>query len=236
MKHFSLIKAIAATFGVSFLTFQPMQAESTYRLVTNNDMIIDRCVYLLVAEDLNIAAANEMNSPSGIKTTAITRSGNGIISLDMGCADIAAQSAPSQKQRDNSTCKTLGHEWVWLRNPVTGNYSYGKGSLKLKGTSAGPDSTTESPTMLLRRQEHINFTATTAVSLENPSAGSEAGLTVFASEPSHYDMFVTQKTDGSKTVALRYRLNELTHIEKELSLPHDCKKAILRVTASPDCL
>ena len=62
MKHFSLIKAIAATFGVSFLTFQPMQAESTYRLVTNNDMIIDRCVYLLVAEDLNIAAANEMNS------------------------------------------------------------------------------------------------------------------------------------------------------------------------------
>ena len=65
------------------------------------------------------------------------------------------------------------------------------------------------------------------------SAGSEAGLTVFASEPSHYDMFVTQKTDGSKTVALRYRLNELTHIEKELSLPHDCKKAILRVTASP---
>lgn len=81
MKHFSLIKAIAATFGVSFLTFQPMQAESTYRLVTNNDMIIDRCVYLLVAEDLNIAAANEMNSPSGIKTTAITRSGNGIISL-----------------------------------------------------------------------------------------------------------------------------------------------------------
>ncbi|WP_289762173.1 FN3 associated domain-containing protein [Duncaniella muris] len=81
MKHFSLIKTIAATFGVSFLTFQPMQAESTYRLVTNNDMIIDRCVYLLVAEDLNIAAANEMNSPSGIKTTAITRSGNGIISL-----------------------------------------------------------------------------------------------------------------------------------------------------------
>ncbi len=76
-----------------------------------------------------------------------------------------------KKQRDNFDSKTLGHEWVWLRNPVTGNYSYGKGSLKLKGTSAGPDSTTESPTMLLRRQEHINFTATTAVSLENPSAG-----------------------------------------------------------------
>ena len=46
MKHFSLIKAIAATFGVTFLTFQPMQAENaaenTYRLVTNNNMIIDR--------------------------------------------------------------------------------------------------------------------------------------------------------------------------------------------------
>lgn len=159
--------------------------------------------------------------------------GNGIISLDMDVPTLPLRPLPPKKQRDNFDSKTLGHEWVWLRNPVTGNYSYGKGSLKLKGTSAGPDSTTESPTMLLRRQEHINFTATTAVSLENPSAGSEAGLTVFASEPSHYDMFVTQKTDGSKTVALRYRLNELTHIEKELSLPHDCKKAILRVTASP---
>ena len=32
---------------------------------------------------------------------------------------------------------------------------------------------------------------------------------------------------------LRYRLNELTHIEKEIPLTPACKKVILRVTASP---
>lgn len=72
------LKPASAIISAIFLASQPINAEITYRLVTDNDMIIDRCVYIMVAEDLDIAASKEMNSPNGIKTTTIARNGNEI--------------------------------------------------------------------------------------------------------------------------------------------------------------
>lgn len=159
--------------------------------------------------------------------------GNGTIDLDMTCPTLPLSPVREKAPRTDFDSKTLSHEWVWLRNPDMENYSYGKGKLKIKATSVSPDSTERSPSMILRRQEHIEFTATTAVSLVDATPGSEAGMTVFASEPSHYDLYVTDLKDGKKAVVLRYRLNELTHIEKEMILPAGQKKVDLRVTARP---
>ena len=72
------LKPASAIISAIFLASQPINAEITYRLVTDNDMIIDRWVYIMVAEDLDIAASKEMNSPNGIKTTTIARNGNEI--------------------------------------------------------------------------------------------------------------------------------------------------------------
>ena len=77
----------------------------------------------------------------------------------------------------------------------------------------------DSPTLVCRRQEHIDFTATTSVQLQKASSGDEAGLTVYMSETSHYDLFVKQLSDKKQALILRYRLGELSHIEKEIVLP-----------------
>lgn len=76
MKFISPLRFISALFSVACLSAPQVHADVTYRLVTHNDMLIDRCVYLMVAEDIDIAATNEWSSPTGIKTTAITREGD----------------------------------------------------------------------------------------------------------------------------------------------------------------
>ena len=86
----------------------------------------------------------------------------------------------------------------------------------------------DSPTFIGRRQEDINFIATTSVQLQKAIEGDEAGLTVYMFEPSHYDLFVKQLPDGKQAVSLRYQLNILTHTEKEIILPQG-KEVQLRV-------
>lgn len=159
--------------------------------------------------------------------------GNGTISLDMDCPTLPLSQTAAKKMRDNFDNEKIGYEWVWLRNPKAENYSWGKGKLKIRCSPVTLDNSQESPSMLLRRQEHIGFSASTSVSLNGSSAGSEAGLTVYASEPSHYDLYITARPDGKQAVTLRYRLNELTHIEKQIELPAKQKSVILRVTATP---
>ena len=87
-----------------------------------------------------------------------------------------------------------------------------------------------SPTFVGRRQEHIDFTATTSMQLKKAIVGDEAGLTVYMFESSHYDLFVKQLENGEQAVSLRYQLGELTHTEKEIILPQG--KIQLRVKGS----
>ena len=160
--------------------------------------------------------------------------GNGTIALDMNVPTLPLVPVREKAVRDKFDSKNLGYEWVWMRNPVMDNYKYGNGQLIMKATSVTLDNQLESPSMLLRRQEHINFTATTSVSHKNASDGSEAGLTVFASEPSHYDLYLTRTSKGNEAIVLRYRLNEITHIEKTVELSGKSNNVELRVQGSPN--
>lgn len=126
----------------------------------------------------------------------------------------------------------LGPEWIYLRNPKTENYSCSpQGMLRLKMTPVSLNSM-DSPTFVGRRQQHIDFTASTSVELQKTRPQDEAGLTVFMENHSHYDLSVRQDADKKQSVILRYRLGELTHVEKEISILEG--KVQLRVKGNND--
>lgn len=112
------------------------------------------------------------------------------------------------------------------------HYTFSSGKLRLKATPVNLDNSKESPIFVGRRQEHIDFTATTSMRLQKASARDETGLTVYMFKPAHYDLFVKQQEDGKQAVVLRYRLGAMTHIEKEVILPQG--KVQLRVKGDKD--
>ena len=115
----------------------------------------------------------------------------------------------------------LGFEWNYLRNPDESKYSLTskKGYLRMFPTTVTLDDT-KSPTFIGRRQEHIDFTCATSVSL-NADGGkgtNEAGLTVFMNNNFHYDLFLQKEENGGQSLVLRYRIGNITHIEKKISV------------------
>ena len=158
--------------------------------------------------------------------------GNGTIDLNMNVPTLPLQ--PVKKTTANNFKDgKLGLEWNYLRNPRLKNYSLTdkKGSLRLKATSVQLDDV-DSPTFIGRRQEHINFNAVTTLNLLDAQDGDEAGITVYMNNKSHYDLFLKQAAGDKRSLVLRYRLGDLTHIAGEIALP---KGAVsLRVTGSND--
>lgn len=133
--------------------------------------------------------------------------------------------------RTRFTHGPLPAEWVYLQNPVTDRYVFTGNALRLKGTTAGLSQTEESPTFVARRQEHVNFTATTSLSLKDATEGDETGMSLFRETHSHYDLFLRQDTAGQSLV-LRYRLGTLQHTEQ--AVPVKADKVQLRITGTPD--
>lgn len=145
--------------------------------------------------------------------------GDGSVSLEMDVPTLPQQPFATKPVRTNFKNGKLGLEWVHVRNPHPENYTFDSNKLRLKPTPITLNDFKDSPTLVCRRQEHIDFTATTSVQLQKASSGDEAGLTVYMSETSHYDLFVKQLSDKKQALILRYRLGELSHIEKEIVLP-----------------
>lgn len=125
---------------------------------------------------------------------------------------------------------SLSPVWNWLRNPLMDNYSLTErpGFLRLKASTTTLDDF-GSPTWVGRRQCAIEGTVTAALSLHNAQTQDEAGLTVFMNDHFHYDVFIRQ-TAGKQQIVLRYRLGQMTHIEKVVAVPKGT--LYLQVTAS----
>lgn len=60
--------------------------------------------------------------------------------------------------------------------------------------------------------------ASTSLEMKNATSGDEAGISVYMEYHSHYDLFIRQNKNKSRSVVLRYKLGELEHIEKEVPL------------------
>ncbi len=158
---------------------------------------------------------------------------NGTIALDM-TADLPV---PVSSQRDFTTDvrfsnrQPLGHEWVYLRNALMENYQLTSDALRLHGTTATLNSP-DLPTFVGRRQQHIDFQATTQLRLLQASAGDQAGLTVFMDQYSHYDISLRREAGGRNSLVVEYWLGSIHHEAKQI--PLKSAKPYLRVRGTRD--
>lgn len=158
--------------------------------------------------------------------------GNGTIALQMDVPTLPQHPMAEKPVRTIFRDGKLAPEWVYIRNNHPKNYTFASGKLRLKATPVSLNNGKDSPTFVGRRQEHISFTATTSVQLQQASTADEAGLTVYMLESSHYDLLVKQLADGKQAVTLRYQLGAMSHTEKAIILPQG--KVQLRIKGSND--
>lgn len=159
--------------------------------------------------------------------------GDGTIALNMDVQTLPLQPVKKVSFTTEFDSEKLGFEWNYLRNPNTRNYSLSerKGFLRLKSTPITLDEA-DSPTFVGRRQEHIKFTATTALNLNNAQTGDESGLTVLMSNRYHYDLAIQQDANGKRFLVLKYRLGKMMHTEAKVAVPN--QQIFLQVKGTPD--
>jgi xylan 1,4-beta-xylosidase len=145
--------------------------------------------------------------------------GNGTLAEAMTAPTLPRHPFPAAPVRDDFSTDKLGWAWNYLRNPAPAAYSLTdkKGFLRLRGNATTLDSALGSPTFVGRRQQHYDFTATTALDFTPQGAGQEAGLTVLMNNRHHYDVFVRLK-GAQRVLVLAYTLGRLRHIEREVPL------------------
>lgn len=156
--------------------------------------------------------------------------GNGTIQSVMNVnlpvqGDIKPQTDWSQSL-DFTKMNRLRFDWVYLRKPVPANYSFSEKGLTLTGNQWDLNSI-EYPTFVGHRQQHIDFEATTSLSLDAREEGAQAGLTVYMDVRSHYDIYLA-KTNNGYTINVDYWLNSIHHHEASLEIIGN--SAILRLT------
>lgn len=141
-----------------------------------------------------------------------------------GCQVLTQMATPTLPQvavetlpvRDDFDDPHVPQHYFHLRNPEEANYTISGGELALSPSPLTLDASEGSPTVLFRRQNAIDFTASTSVRLEHTTPGTEAGLTVWARDGHHYDIFLRQSA-GSYSVVLRYILSEIDHLQEEIA-------------------
>lgn len=135
--------------------------------------------------------------------------GDGTIDLDMKDVKTLPQTTIKNSPDWDFNNPELGVEWNWIGNPIKTNYSLteNNGFLRIKGSDKNLDDYGYSPTFVGRRQEDINFQATTRMQAKG---NGNAGMTAYLCPSAHYDLFVSDKK-----LKLRYRLNELCY-EKDI--------------------
>ena len=122
----------------------------------------------------------------------------------------------------------LGPEWSWIRNPEPSRYVVQDGVLRLHGTASDLNETIKSPTFVGFRQQDIDFTAETCVSLDGARSGDKAGMTVFMDSGAHYDVYVT--AEGK--VGILYAMGAHNHRE-EFKIGKG-RRVWLRITGESD--
>ena len=146
--------------------------------------------------------------------------GNGTISLQMNVAALGQQKKGAENEKVNFSSNNPGYNWIYLRNPIMSNYKFTNKGIELKCTPTTLNDK-ESPSFIGRRQQHINFTATTSLSLKKAGIADESGLTVFMDAASHYDIFIKKESDGKYSINTRIALGKLNYIDKSIIINSD---------------
>lgn len=106
--------------------------------------------------------------------------GNGTVSIDMPVHTLPQQPLSKPAAKVDFQEKALGFEWNYLGNPQLENYSLSAraGYLRLKPSDISLDSI-GATTFVGRRQQHINFQASTSLDFASLKEGEEAGFADF---------------------------------------------------------
>jgi len=136
---------------------------------------------------------------------------------------------PKPPVRDNFHTKSL--DWVHLRNPRSNNYLFENG-LTLLGCELPLNSATGSPTLMLRRQTAFDMRVATKLNAILPSAGDEAGLTIYYDYCHHYDFFLTRKDDGNIHLVVRKTIGDLS--AEVFSRPYNNSNIELTIRSDKD--
>jgi xylan 1,4-beta-xylosidase len=128
--------------------------------------------------------------------------------------------------------RTLGPTWIFVRNPIRGSVSLRErpGYLRLWGSSAGL-SDIASPTLVCRRQQHLDMTARTRLSFNPRRTNEQAGICIRANEQFHLALLVGRGGDGGRELRLDRTLNGRTTTLGRLKLGRGPVTLEVRATA-----
>jgi alpha-N-arabinofuranosidase len=138
---------------------------------------------------------------------------------------------PDRPLRDDFDAPTLGLDWNFLRNPNPASWSLSEryGHLRLWGQAVGLGDMA-APAFVGRRQQHVQFSASTLMDFEPARDGEEAGVTLRMNERHRHDLFVTQ-VEGQKRVQVRRTVGTLSVVV--LDAPVAPGPIELRIEAEP---
>ncbi|MBW5445307.1 family 43 glycosylhydrolase [Cohnella sp. CFH 77786] len=130
----------------------------------------------------------------------------------------------NEKKSDTFENTEWDKDWCYLRLPRSGNYSFERNRLTLKGTEISLDQA-DTPTFIGIRQRDFNAVITCDVSLES----GEAGITLYMDENHHYDFAIRKDENGYKVIE-RLNIGDIKSIEKAVDIHHSCASLIIRST------
>ncbi|WP_207424932.1 glycoside hydrolase family 43 protein [Desertivirga brevis] len=97
----------------------------------------------------------------------------------------------------------LDHSWIFIRTPKQDFYKVNNGKLAITPLAISTEET-QSPSAILRRQQHTNFSAETQVEYTAKSENDFAGLVLFQNEKYQF-LFGKTIIDGKESIVL-YRI------------------------------
>lgn len=107
--------------------------------------------------------------------------------------------------RDEFNGSRLPLYWMMLRNPVAKWWRLSGGALQLTPRPEGLGDVSN-PSLIVRRQQHLNATATTRIRFNPSSDTAEAGLVAFQNDE-HWYFLAVGRDHGKRVVRLRRRDN-----------------------------
>ncbi len=118
---------------------------------------------------------------------------------------------------DTFVGEELSLKWMFPRPPEEDAYRLESGQLILKG-SVKPLCSVDARNILVQRQRHFNFTASTKMFIPNLQSGQEAGLTCYYDENTWLTFGLTRCEDGSRCLQLKEHIGD-QDIMKHLDVP-----------------
>ena len=153
------------------------------------------------------------------------------VELQMQAPALKARPWKRPSARDHFLAPELRVEYCFLRRPNTRNFSLNERAshLRLWGSRVTLDDVA-SPSLILRRQQHVNATTRASLQFEPRRIGEQAGLTVRANEDNRYDLLVQKGVSGLEALLVR-RVEGQQRVVGRMDL--DASRVQLRVDASP---